>query len=107
MTAKFHSLPTIIFDEIDAGVSGTVANEIGMLMCDMSKSTQVFTITHIPQVAAKGKNHIKVFKQTINFETITNLKELNKKEREDEIALMLSGKEMTISALEHARELLD
>ena len=107
MTSKFHNLPTIIFDEIDAGVSGAVANEIGMLMCDMSKSTQVFTITHIPQVAAKGKNHIKVFKQIINFETITNLKELNRKEREDEIALMLSGKEMTISALEHARELLD
>ena len=107
MTSKFQNLPTIIFDEIDSGVSGAVANEIAMLMYDMSKSTQVFTITHIPQVAAKGKNHIKVFKQTINFETITSLKELNKREREDEIALMLSGKEMTISALEHARELLD
>ncbi|MFQ3352160.1 MAG: DNA repair protein RecN (Recombination protein N) [Candidatus Marivariicella framensis] len=107
LTSKFHNLPTIIFDEIDAGVSGSVANEIGMLMKDMSKSTQVFTITHIPQVAARGKNHIKVFKQTIKSETITNLKELNRMEREDEIALMLSGKKMTISAQEHARELLD
>lgn len=107
LTSKFHNLPTIIFDEIDAGVSGSVANQIGMLMKDMSKSTQVFAITHIPQVAARGNNHIKVFKQTNNSDTITNLKDLNRTEREDEIALMLSGKKLTISALEHARELLD
>ena len=78
-----------------------------LLMNEMSNSTQVFTITHIPQVAAKGENHIKVFKKTSNFKTITVLKKLNRKEREDEIALMLSGKKMTISAIEHARELLD
>ena len=80
---------------------------MGLLMNEMSNSTQVFTITHIPQVAAKGENHIKVFKKTINFKTITVLKKLNREEREDEIALMLSGKKMTISAIEHARELLD
>ena len=107
LTSKFQNLPTIIFDEIDSGVSGAVANEMGLLMNEMSNSTQVFTITHIPQVAAKGENHIKVFKKTSNFKTITVLKKLNRKEREDEIALMLSGKKMTISAIEHARELLD
>ena len=107
MISKFLKLPTIIFDEIDTGVSGSVANEIGMLMKEMSESTQVFTITHIPQVAARGTNHIKVFKRIIKSKTVTNLKNLNNQEREDEIALMLSGKKMTISALEHARELLD
>ena len=107
LTSKFHNLPTIIFDEIDTGVSGSVANQIGVLMKEMSKSTQVLTITHIPQVAARGTNHIKVFKQNNNLDTITNLKDLNRTERENEIALMLSGKKMTISALEHARELMD
>ena len=107
LTSKFQNLPTIIFDEIDSGVSGAVANEMGLLMNEMSNSTQVFTITHIPQVAAKGENHIKVFKKTSNFKTITVLKKLNREEREDEIALMLSGKKITITAIEHARELLD
>ncbi len=107
LMSKFNNLPTIIFDEIDSGVSGSVANEIGMLMKTMSNSTQVIAITHIPQVAAKGNNHIKVFKQVLKNDTITNLKVLSESEREDEIALMLSGKKITISAKDHARELLD
>ena len=64
LMSKFYSLPTIIFDEIDTGVSGLVANQIGVLMKEMSGSAQVLTITHIPQVAAKGNNHIKVYKKT-------------------------------------------
>ena len=107
LTSKFHKLPTIIFDEIDTGVSGSVANEIGVLMKEMSESTQVLTITHIPQVAARGNHHIKIYKQNIKLETTTTLKKLSRAEREDEIALMLSGKKMTISAKDHARELLD
>jgi DNA repair protein RecN (Recombination protein N) len=107
LTSKFHKLPTIIFDEIDTGVSGTVANEIGVLMKEMSKSTQVLTITHIPQVAARGNHHIKIYKQNTKLETTTRLKKLCRAERENEIALMLSGKKMTISAKDHARELLD
>lgn len=107
LTSKFHKLPTIIFDEIDTGVSGSVANEIGVLMKEMSESTQVLTITHIPQVAARGNHHIKIYKQNTKLESNITLKKLSRAEREDEIALMLSGKKMTISAKDHARELLD
>lgn len=107
LISKFYNLPTIIFDEIDGGVSGAVANEIAILMQEMSNSTQVLTITHIPQVAAKGKNHIKVYKEISKSNTYTRLKELNMLERENEIASMLSGEKMTMTAKKHARELLD
>ena len=107
LMSKFYSLPTIIFDEIDTGVSGLVANQIGVLMKEMSGSAQVLTITHIPQVAAKGNNHIKVYKTTTKLESKTMLKTLNKVEREEEIALMLSAKKMTKTAKLHAKELLD
>ena len=107
LMSKFYSLPTIIFDEIDTGVSGLVANQIGVLMKEMSGSAQVLTITHIPQVAAKGNNHIKVYKKTTKLESKTMLKTLNKVEREEEIALMLSAKKMTKTAKLHAKELLD
>ena len=107
LMSKFHSLPTIIFDEIDTGVSGLVANQIGVLMKEMSGSAQVLTITHIPQVAAKGNNHIKVYKTSTKLESKTMLKTLNKVEREEEIALMLSAKKMTKTAKLHAKELLD
>ena len=107
MISRKCSLPTIIFDEIDSGVSGTVANQIAVLMHSMSASNQIFTITHIPQVASKGDKHIKVYKEVIKSETHTKIKDLTKKERETEIASMLSGKKITSSAIKHARELLD
>jgi len=107
MISRKCSLPTIIFDEIDSGVSGTVANQIAVLMHSMSASNQIFTITHIPQVASKGDKHIKVYKEVIKSETHTKIKDLTKKEREIEIASMLSGKKITSSAIKHARELLD
>ncbi len=107
LMSKFYSLPTIIFDEIDTGVSGLVANQIGVLMKEMSGSAQVLTITHIPQVAAKGNNHIKVYKKITKLESKTMLKTLNRVEREEEIALMLSAKKMTKTAKLHAKELLD
>ena len=107
MISRKCSLPTIIFDEIDSGVSGTVANQIAVLMHSMSASNQIFAITHIPQVASKGDKHIKVYKEVIKSETHTKIKDLTKKERETEIASMLSGKKITSSAIKHARELLD
>ncbi len=99
-------LPTIIFDEIDTGVSGEISNKIAQIMQQMSQHMQVITITHLPQIAAKGLNHYKVFKSEVNGKTTTNLKLLTPEERIVEIAEMLSGKDISISALTHAKELL-
>ena len=100
-------LPTIIFDEIDTGVSGEVSNKIAAIMQQMSKNMQVIAITHLPQIAAKGNNHFKVFKKEIKGITTTNLKQLSTEERVVEIAEMLSGKDISDSALTHAKELLN
>ena len=99
-------LPTIIFDEIDTGISGEVSNKIAGIMQQMSQNMQVITITHLPQIAAKGSHHFKVFKEEINGETATQLKKLKAEERVDEIAEMLSGKALSESAIIHAKELL-
>ena len=100
-------LPTIIFDEIDTGVSGEVSNKIAKIMQDMGTSMQVITITHLPQIAAKGLQHYKVYKGEENGVTTSNLKLLSKEERIVEIAEMLSGKDISESALTHAKELLN
>lgn len=100
-------LPTIIFDEIDTGVSGEVSNKIADIMQVMSNHMQVITITHLPQIAAKGSTHYKVYKKEINGVTTSNLKELTNNERVNEIAEMLSGKDISESALIHAKELLN
>ena len=100
-------LPTIIFDEIDTGVSGEVSNKIAAIMQQMSVNMQVIAITHLPQIAAKGSNHYKVYKEEIHGITATNLKELSSEERIFEIAEMLSGKEISDTALTHAKELLN
>ena len=105
--AKFKKLPTIIFDEIDSGVSGKISNSIADIMYELSVSTQVFTITHLPQVASKGNNHFKVFKNTNNLKTNTYIKQLSKKERVEEIAMMLSGNKITDTAKAHAKQLLN
>ena len=99
-------LPTIIFDEIDTGVSGEVSNKIAAIMQQMSANMQVIAITHLPQIAAKGSNHYKVYKEEVNGVTTTNLKELSSEERIIEIAEMLSGKDISDSAHTHAKELL-
>ena len=99
-------LPTIIFDEIDTGVSGEVSNKIAAIMQKMSSNMQVIAITHLPQIASKGSNHFKVYKKEINGVTTTNLMQLNSEERIHEIAEMLSGKDISESALIHAKELL-
>ena len=100
-------LPTIIFDEIDSGVSGEISNKMAHIMSQMSKQMQVITITHLPQIAAKGNQHYKVYKEEVNNSTTTNLKQLSEDERIVEIAEMLSGKNISDSALTHARELLN
>jgi DNA repair protein RecN (Recombination protein N) len=99
-------LPTIIFDEIDTGVSGEVSNKIAAIMQQMSANMQVIAITHLPQIAAKGSSHYKVYKDEVNGITTTNLKELSSEERIIEIAEMLSGKDISDSARSHAKELL-
>lgn len=104
--SKYMQLPTIMFDEIDTGVSGEVANKMARIMHYMGKAMQVFSITHLPQIAAKGKQHFKVYKQDINEVTTTHLKRLNEDERILEIAQMLSGAKISDSALANAKDLL-
>ncbi|MCF8320510.1 MAG: DNA repair protein RecN [Flavobacterium sp.] len=105
--AQYSSLPTIIFDEIDTGVSGEIANKMAAIMKDMSSKMQVFSITHLPQIAAKGKTHYKVFKSIQGNTTVSELKLLTLEERIVEIAEMLSGKDISDSALNHAKALLN
>jgi len=105
--SNYIQLPTIMFDEIDTGVSGEISNKMGDIMQDMSKTMQVFSITHLPQVAAKGHSHFKVYKEDVDDVTRTNLVKLNHDERIVEIAQMLGGIEMSSSAIAHAKELLN
>lgn len=105
--ANYSNLPTIIFDEIDTGVSGEIAIKMGEIMKTMSQRLQVFAITHLPQIAAKGNQHYKVFKFNQGETTISELKQLSETERITEIAEMLSGKAITDSAIVHAKALLN
>ncbi len=104
--SKYSNLPAIIFDEIDTGVSGEVSNRIAELMLAMSKNMQVITITHLPQVAAKGHHHYKVYKREHDEVVSSNIKLLNGEERLVELAEMLGGSKITESALAHAKQLL-
>ena len=105
--AEYSSLPTIIFDEIDTGVSGEIAHRMGDIMREMSKGMQVLAITHLPQIAAKGARQYKVFKKTEGETTVSELKLLTHQERVAEIAEMLSGKDISDSAMKHAQALLN
>lgn len=100
------ALPTIVFDEIDTGVSGEVANQMGLLMKEMGSGLQVITITHLPQIAAKGNAHFKVFKSHDKELTTSQIENLDKKSRIDELAQMLSGSKITDTARQNAVELL-
>jgi DNA repair protein RecN (Recombination protein N) len=105
--AQYSKLPTLIFDEIDTGVSGEIAIRMGEIMKEMSQTMQIFAITHLPQIAAKGNAHFKVFKSTIGEDTQSELQLLNEEERVIEIAQMLSGVVVSDSALNHAKSLLN
>ncbi len=100
-------LPTIIFDEIDAGVSGEVADRMGRIMGEIAETIQVIAITHLPQIAVKGKHHLKVFKTDDEHQTSSNIIELGGDERIIEIAKMLSGADLSDAALNNARALLN
>lgn len=105
MAGKMN-LPTIIFDEVDTGVSGEIADKMGWMMRRMGEEMQVLTITHLPQVASKGDSHFKVFKRDEDTRTITRVTRLNDEERVREIAGMMSGEEVGEAALNNARDLL-
>ena len=105
--AQYSKLPTLIFDEIDTGVSGEIAIRMGEIMKEMSATMQIFAITHLPQIAAKGDSHFKVSKSTIDDDTQSELKLLSQDERVIEIAQMLSGAVVSDSALNHAKALLN
>lgn len=107
ISAQYSKLPTLIFDEIDTGVSGEIAIRMGEIMKEMSQTMQIFAITHLPQIAAKGNAHFKVFKSTVGDDTQSELKLLNEEERVLEIAQMLSGAVVSDSALIHAKSLLN
>lgn len=104
--ATYEHLPTLMFDEIDTGVSGEISNRMGEIMQQMSQNMQVFSITHLPQVASKGQYQFKVYKEESEQGTSTHIKQLSVEERVRELAEMLGGKSISESALAHARELL-
>ena len=106
LAARHKQLPAIIFDEIDTGVSGEIADRMGQIISDLSEHLQVINITHLPQVAGKGRNHYKVFKEETALATNTRIRRLAPEERVEEIAKMLSGSEVTEAAIEQARTLL-
>jgi DNA repair protein RecN (Recombination protein N) len=106
LIAVHTSLPTIIFDEIDTGISGEIALRVGNIMEKLSKNMQVIAITHLPQIASKGNTHFCVYKDDESEMTHTKIRELNKEERVMELAKMLSGNNPGESAIQNARELL-
>ena len=107
LLAERTALPTIIFDEIDTGVSGDVADKIGNILLAMGKTMQVITITHLPQMASKGTNHLFVYKSDTKDKTTSSIKPLTKDERVAEIAKMLSTGMPTETAIKNAKELLN
>lgn len=107
LVARSMQQPTIIFDEIDTGVSGQIADAMGRIISDLSRSMQVINITHLPQVASKGKTHFVVYKEDTLLGALTSIRQLSARERVDEIAKMLSGSTVTSAAVEQARCLLD
>lgn len=106
ITSAYRALPTIIFDEIDTGVSGEVADKVGGIMQKMGEKMQVISISHLPQIASKGHDHFYVYKEDVLGKTQSTMKKLDVNERVDELAKMLSGSELTDAAIENAKELL-
>jgi DNA repair protein RecN (Recombination protein N) len=106
LLSRSVDLPTIIFDEIDAGVSGEIAYKMGNVVKDMAENMQVINITHLPQIAAKGQHHYLVYKKDSKSATHTYIRLLNPEERITEIAKMISGEELTSASYQNARELL-
>jgi len=107
VVAQYKQLPTSIFDEIDTGISGEIAYKMAAILKEMSMTMQMINITHLPQIAAVGNQHIKIYKEDINNITKTSISILNERERINEIAEMIGGKNKSISAINQAKELLN
>jgi len=107
LTSNYYKLSCLIFDEIDTGVSGEIADLMSEMMKNISQNKQVISVTHLPQIASKAKNHYKVFKNEMSNKTVTEIKLLNTDERVIEIAKMLSGKKVTDTSISNAKELLN
>ena len=105
--ANYKQLPTIIFDEIDTGVSGEISKKMGLIMKKLGLKIQIFSITHLPQVAAMGQSHFKIYKEDNNGVTVTKMEKLNENNRIVEIANMLEGNNASESAYLHAKQLLN
>ena len=106
VTSQYNSVPTLIFDEVDTGIGGAVADVVGHALRDLGKNRQVLAITHLPQVACCGEQHWQVRKFTHKGQTVSEIKVLKPEERIDEIARMLGGETITETTREHAREML-
>lgn len=106
LMARYTAMPTMIFDEIDTGISGSVADAMGSMICRMGEAMQIFAITHLPQVAAKGNAHLLVSKEISEGRAVSTIKQLDKEERVQEIARMLSGAAITPEAMANAESLL-
>jgi DNA repair protein RecN (Recombination protein N) len=106
LITKEQMLPTVIFDEIDSGVSGDIAGKVGAIMKQMSQFHQVIAITHLPQIAAGASHQLMVYKASDENQTYTRMKQLSPDERVEEVAKMLSNEKITVVSLQAARELL-
>ena len=105
--AQYKELSTLIFDEIDTGVSGDISYKMAAILSEMSKSMQLFCITHLPQVAAKGDHHFRIYKEDIENGTVTKMVALNEENRIAELAEMIGGKNHSETAIKQAKELLN
>ena len=106
LIAAHVQMPTLIFDEIDTGVSGSIADRMGEITASLAQKLQIINITHLPQVASKGDHHFWVYKKEEAAGTVTHIRELTPEERIDQIAQMISGSNITPAAREQARLLL-
>ena len=106
ISSKDNNAPTMIFDEVDAGIGGSVAEIVGKLLNTLAANSQIFCVPHLPQVASCGNQHLQVTKNTKDGETFTEVSNLNKKERINEIARMLAGMEVTTESLANAEKML-
>ncbi|HYC28998.1 MAG TPA: DNA repair protein RecN, partial [Chitinophagaceae bacterium] len=107
LVAEKMDLPTMIFDEIDSGISGEAARQVGLIMSELADMRQLICITHQPQIAGRANVHFYVYKEIVRDAVKTNIRELNREERITAIAKMLSGEKPTAAALENAREMLN
>jgi DNA repair protein RecN (Recombination protein N) len=101
------NVPILVFDEIDAGISGRIADKVGKLLKKLSESHQIISITHLPQIAARSDNHFRVSKKVKDEETIAEIKPLTREEKIEEIAKMLSGEKITAASIKGAKELIN